>query len=456
VLAIMVVAVLVAVVVVGVGGYGYARWRFGQIASIDLPSLQQPPPPGKPVVVLVVGSDDRAELDEPGDAARFGTTQDAGGIRSDVIMLVRVDPKHKTIKLLSVPRDLLVPIAGTGRRAKINAALAAGPQQLIQTIQQQLHVPVNHYLLVNFDGFRAIIDTLGGVRLDFPYPAADTYSGLRITRVGCQRLDGDQALAVARARHYRYFKDGRWRADPLSDLGRIGRQQVFLRVVLQAAIARGLTNPVQANRFIGAVAGELTKDRSLTAAEAGGLARQFRRFDPARLAGQTLPTTAADNYQGFGDVLLVKRPDADQAIASFLDQPPPPTTAPATAARTPPREVTLRVQNGTRTAGLAARTSSRLRTLGWVATSAGNAPPASRSQLRYPPGRQPAAQALANRLIGPVQLVQDPRLATTSMLLVLGGSHQGIRATTPSTTEPASSPSTTPPAAARDFDPRPC
>jgi LCP family protein required for cell wall assembly len=454
------VAVLVGVVVLGVAGYGYARWRFSQIASVDLPGLHKPPSPGRPMVVLVVGSDARAELHQPGDAARFGTTQDAGGIRGDVIMLVRVDPKHRTVKVLSIPRDLLVPIAGTGRRAKINAALAAGPEQLIQTIQTQLHLPINHYLLVNFDGFRAIVDSLGGIRLDFPYPAGDPYAGLHISRPGCQQLDGDQALAVARARHYRYLKDGRWQADPLSDLGRIGRQQVFLRAVLQAALARGLANPVRANRFLGAVVGELTRDRGLTAAEAVGLAGQFRRFDPAQLAGQTLPTTA-DHYQGYGDVLLPKQPDTDQVIASFLGRPQPATGGSSPARPRTHGQVTVRVQNATATSGLAARISSRLRRLGWQATTAGNASPASRSQLRYPPGQQPTARALAGSLLGPIQLTQDPTLPDTSLLLILGRGYQGIRGTPAptTTTTPAGStpaPPTTPPAPPRDFDPQPC
>src|SRR6266498_6057271 len=107
----LVVALALAGVVVA-GGYGYAHWRFGQITSIDLPGLTKAPPPGKPQVVLVVGSDSRSELDQPGDAAKFGTTQDAGGVRSDVIMLVRLDPAAHTAKILSIPRDLLVPIAG--------------------------------------------------------------------------------------------------------------------------------------------------------------------------------------------------------------------------------------------------------------------------------------------------------------------------------------------------------
>jgi len=111
---------------VAVGGFGYAHWRFGQITSIDLPSLSKPPLPGKPMVLLVVGSDSRAELDQPGDAAKFGTTQDAGGVRADVIMLVRVDPAVHTVKILSIPRDLLVPNPAAGGRSKINAVFAGG------------------------------------------------------------------------------------------------------------------------------------------------------------------------------------------------------------------------------------------------------------------------------------------------------------------------------------------
>jgi polyisoprenyl-teichoic acid--peptidoglycan teichoic acid transferase len=316
-LPIVVVMALVGTGVVGIGGYGYAHWRFGQIATVDLPGLHKPAAPGRPMVLLVVGSDARAGLHQPGDAASFGTTRDAAGQRADVIMLVRLDPASTTVKVLSVPRDLLVPIAGGGRN-KVNAAFQRGPEQLVETIQRDLRIPINHYLLVNFDGFRAVVDALGGVRLDFPFPAADATAGLSIGHTGCQRLDGEQALALARARHYRYRQGGRWLADPLGDLGRIRRQQVLLRAMLDTAIARGLTNPLRANAFIGAVVGHLTRDRGLTVGEAVGLARQFHSFDPGRLQTTAPPTVAVNHYQGFGDVLLLKQPDARRVIARFL------------------------------------------------------------------------------------------------------------------------------------------
>ena len=449
-LVVVLVVALVGVALVAGGGFGYARWRFGQIASVDLPGLAKRPKPGAPQVLLVVGSDSRAELDQPGDSAKFGNTQDAGGVRADVIMLVRVDPAAHTVKVLSIPRDLLVPNAAAGGRSKINAVFAGGPQQLVQTVQQHLGIPVNHYLLVNFDGFRAIIDALGGIRMDFPYPAADDLSGLHVTTPGCQRLGGDQALAVARARHYRYLAAGTWRSDPLSDLGRIKRQQVFLRVVLQTAISKGLTNPVRANRFIGAVVGHLTKDSGLTEADAVGLARQFRGFDPAQLGDQTIPIVVANDYQGFGDVLLLKQPDADQAIARFLDRPLPTSTTLAT-----PQNVTVRVQNATGSQGLAAKTTSRLQARGVDAITAGNAAPTSRTTIRYPPGQQQPATAVARMLLGSVRLEPDPSLPASTVQLVLGTNYQGIRDTTAPTTTPLATVTTTP-EPPRNFDPRPC
>ncbi len=450
-LVVVLVVALVGVALVAGGGFGYARWRFGQIASVDLPGLAKRPKPGAPQVLLVVGSDSRAELDQPGDSAKFGNTQDAGGVRADVIMLVRVDPAAHTVKVLSIPRDLLVPNAAAGGRSKINAVFAGGPQALVQTIQQHLGIPVNHYLLVNFDGFRAIIDALGGIRMDFPYPAADDLSGLHVTKPGCQRLGGEQALAVARARHYRYLDGGTWHSDPLSDLGRIKRQQVFLRMVLQTALAKGLTNPVRANRFIGAVVGHLTKDSGLTEADAVGLARQFRGFDPAQLGDQTIPIVVANNYQGLGDVLLLEQPDANQAIAKFLGRPLPTSTTLGTA-----QNLTVRVQNATGTQGLAAKTTSRLHARGVNAGNAGNAAPASRTTIRYPPGQQQPAAALAGLLLGSVSLVPDPSLPAGTLQLVLGANYQGLRnATAPATTTPSPT-VTTAPEPPRNFDPKPC
>jgi LCP family protein required for cell wall assembly len=184
-----IVAALALLLTVGLvvlaGGWGYTAFRFGQTSSVHLPTLGNAPADGS-VNLLVVGSDTRQGLREGG----FG---EAAGKRSDVIVAVHLVPAARHAAVLSIPRDLYVPVAGTGGPAKINSAFNRGPDQLVQTIQQRFNIPIHHYLLVNFDGFREVVDALGGVAMYFPRPVRDDNNGhnqsrLDVPRVGCQRL----------------------------------------------------------------------------------------------------------------------------------------------------------------------------------------------------------------------------------------------------------------------------
>jgi polyisoprenyl-teichoic acid--peptidoglycan teichoic acid transferase len=345
--------IVLVVAIAGVGGsYGYARMRFGQIASVDVPSLKAQPAPGKPFNLLMVGSDTRQGLD---DGNEFGNV---AGQRADVLILVHIIPATHTARLLSIPRDLYVPIAGTGGSAKINAAFVKGPDQLVDTIQRAFEVPINHYLLVDFDGFRRVVDALGGINLDFPVPVRDwkdgrNQSGLEVSSTGCQKLNGKQALALARSRYFQYLgSDGIWHYDPGFDLGRIRRQQTFLRVLAAKALGRGLANPLRANAFASSLVHSLTRDRGLSIGQVARLAGEFRSFDPDKLATQTIPTTVAV-HQGStvlrpGDagfeqasndpahweqILLPEQPETRRAVASFLGESAPATTAGRSASR---------------------------------------------------------------------------------------------------------------------------
>jgi LCP family protein required for cell wall assembly len=318
-------AALAALLVLGLalaaGGWGYAAFRFGQISSVHVPGLGKAPADGS-VNLLVVGSDTRQGLRDGG----FG---DAAGQRSDVIIVVHLVPAARHAAVLSIPRDLYVPVAGTGGSAKINSAFNRGPGQLVQTIQQGFGIPIHHYLLVNFDGFREVVDALGGVALYFPRPVRDSNdghneSGLNIPRTGCQRLGGNQALALARSRYFQYQdRAGRWHGDPATDLGRIRRQQTMLRVLAANAVGRNLANPIRANALVGSVVRSLTKDDRLTIRRSVSLARQFRSFDPARLTTLTLPVDRAVQRHG---VVRRAQPPAR----------PPPQPPRGRAARAPP------------------------------------------------------------------------------------------------------------------------
>jgi polyisoprenyl-teichoic acid--peptidoglycan teichoic acid transferase len=439
---------LVFMVVLTTAGYGYVHYRFGQIRSVKVPGLRKATT-GRPMNLLVVGSDARAGLDDAG-GRRYG---DVGGQRNDVTLIVRVEPASKRVSLLSIPRDLVVPIAGTGAQNRINAAFSAGPGQLVQTIEQNFGIPINHYVLIDFDGFQAIVDALDGIDVRFPYPARDALSGLNVAEAGCVHLNGARALALARSRHFTYAKGGVWRSDPLADLGRIRRQHAFLQALVEAALAKGLTNPVRANAFIGSLIDEITKDSALKVRDVIRLAASFRSFRPSRLTSYTLPVTEPGGEHPLGAVLVPKQPDAERTVDRFLGRTPQTTTGRA------PGDSSLTVLNALSTDGLAAATATKLRRSGYRIATVGNAPAAdwTRSQVRYPPGHLADARTLAGALVGGAALAEDPSLRGGSLTLVLGPGFSGIRvptAATPAKPRPAKA---KPPAAElRDYDPRPC
>jgi LCP family protein required for cell wall assembly len=412
---------LVFLVVATTAGYGYVHYRFGQIPSVKVPGLHKSSA-GRPFNLLVVGSDSRESLDDE-DGSRYG---DVGGQRNDTTLVVRVEPARKRVSMLSIPRDLVVPIAGAGEN-RINAAFTGGPGQLVKTIEQNFGIPVHHYVLIDFDGFRAIVDALGGIDVRFPYPSRDFKSGLDIREAGCRHLNGGRALALARSRYFAYQADGVWRGDPWADLGRIRRQQAFLQALTKAALDKGLTNPVRANAFVGSLVHELTKDSALRVSDVIRTGAAFRSFNPSKLATYTLPVTVASDHP-LGDVLLLKQPDATAVVDRFLGR-----TAASAPAVTPgaaaPASLQVSVLNALGTAGLAASTATKLRGSGYRIASVGNAPSADlpRSQISYASGRLADAKTLASTLLGGARLIEDSTLAPSHLTLILGPGFTGIR-----------------------------
>ena len=158
----LIVLVAVAVLVSGTA-YVYIRNQLGKINRLDIPELQDDVA-GRVMNVLLVGSDSRENVQ--GDLADATGKGESGtsGQRSDTIMVLHVDPGRQKAAILSIPRDLYVPIAGTSGRDKINAAFSlGGPQRLIETIRQSVGIEINHYAEVDFAGFERIVNTVGGV-----------------------------------------------------------------------------------------------------------------------------------------------------------------------------------------------------------------------------------------------------------------------------------------------------
>ena len=160
---------------------------------------------------LLVGSDTREGADpNSADFGSMGNEGDAPGRRSDTIMVLRFDPKTGNAAILSIPRDLWVPIAGTGDSNRINSAYSKGNDVLIETVEQNLGIPIHHFVDVDFYGFKDLIDALGGVTIYFDLPTRDKNTGLRVPEPGCVTLDGQMSLAYVRSRHFSQEINGRW------------------------------------------------------------------------------------------------------------------------------------------------------------------------------------------------------------------------------------------------------
>ena len=208
-------AALIVLIAAGAGGiYVYANYRFDQIKKVHSKHLvAQPADPLKPFNLLLVGSDSRAFVDNSTQVRAFGDEADAGGQRSDVTMVARFDPANKTVTVLSIPRDLWVDIPGNTPNIsgmnRINAAYNSGPDLLVQTIEQVLGIPINHYASVGFDGFSGMVNALGGITMDFPTAVKDQYTGLDVTQTGCQVVNGTTALQLVRSRHLYYMNSQR-------------------------------------------------------------------------------------------------------------------------------------------------------------------------------------------------------------------------------------------------------
>src|SRR6516165_9556491 len=249
-----VLSVILLLVAIAGGGYAYLWYRFNQINKVHIAD-EVAAQSGQPFTILVIGSDSR--VGDTGTAAQnFGSASQVTGQRSDVVQLWRVTPSTKQIQIVSIPRDTVVSMLGAdkaqyGTYNRINSSYNSGADQLVKTITANFGLPINHVVQVDFEGFQDSVNALGGIYLHFNYPARDAYSGLNITATGCQLLNGAQALAVARARHYEYYENGYWHTDPTSDFGRIQRQDTFIKAMMSAAKSK--VNPLTVNAFIGSI-----------------------------------------------------------------------------------------------------------------------------------------------------------------------------------------------------------
>ena len=305
----------------------FVFWQANVVLS-EIPRIQVGPDvlaaagdPGAPINMLLVGVDSSEGLD-PDDPVRVGreTEDEARGVvRPDTILIVRLDPATGTGAVLSLPRDLIVELDG-GSTTRLNATQTIGGiGSLIEAIDENLGIPVNHFAQVDFAGFSEVVDLVGGVPVNFPFPTRDSGSGLAVPEAGCYNLNGSQSLSYVRARSIEEFIEGEWIALGVAspDLARIERQQEFLVLTTEQVLAVARRDVSRINSFIGAGTQAVQLDEELTPGDIAELASAFSDFDTGALEVSTLPVAAtfSDDGQYLGEQLQL---DASLELLRFF------------------------------------------------------------------------------------------------------------------------------------------
>jgi polyisoprenyl-teichoic acid--peptidoglycan teichoic acid transferase len=401
-----------------------------------------------PANFLIVGSDSRKFVTTDEDKLHFGDDVTQSGTRSDTIMIAHIDPNSKQAFLVSFPRDTGVTIPG-GCTEKINAAFNSdyncrgqygGPDLLVRTIKENFDVDINHYLEVDFVGFRQVIDVLGSVELYFPANARDKKTGLNVSG-GCQKLDGLMALNYARSRYYEYFDyaQNRWRQDPTSDFGRIRRQQYLIRTLLQSGVDRGGSNPLTAYRLVDKLTNFVGRDAGFNKDDVRRLVRTFNVTDPGSVPMETLPVTG-----GRSGRLQLKQPDADAMLLRLRRFAPAPPKVTTTTAAIKTTDVQVLIRNGSASATAAATANKRLRSLGFQTTDPESVTNVASTEIHFTRAGAGKAFLLAKYLGGVGKLVEEATLPAGDVVVVIGADWRGVSDPATTTTTRPRTTTTTP------------
>lgn len=254
----------------------------------------------EPFTVLLIGTDQRKA--------------DSKDWRADVLMVAAVNPKTNSIKLISIPRDTYVKIANSGGvKSKINSAVYYGYQNGIdpvqnirETVENLLHIPIDHYALINFQGFEDIVDAVGGVEVDVKFPFMQRAIGGKKVyfEPGVQHLNGPEALAYVRMR----------KQDPKGDIGRNERQrEVVAQLVDKLVSVDGVTKFSDVTKAVGRnfkYSFEMTKLPALI-----DVYRKIPKENVETIELQLIP----QKIPGSGDVLVLQQEERDR-VRQVLQQ----------------------------------------------------------------------------------------------------------------------------------------
>jgi polyisoprenyl-teichoic acid--peptidoglycan teichoic acid transferase len=356
------------------------------------------------------------------------------GVRSDTLILVRLDALGRWAGMLSIPRDTRVELPDVGA-TKINVAYGQGyagaetyylpgttPQQggmamAAQAVERVLQLPergqhVDAIAQINFDGFASVIDVLGGIDIDVPAPIVDDayptpdFGTTRIEfKPGMQHMDGATALIYARTRH----------SD--SDFGRAERQQQVLRAIAAELRGRGpLGQAWLAPGLLGGLDGAVTTTLPIARPDVLiGLAWLGSALNPDELGQLRLSPETAPNYREEGSDLIWDPNDVRAVVDTFL-------TRPSEASEA----ATVQVLNGTAVGGLAGRVSGELEQAGFTLIAPGNAPAtgAPKTIVYDLTGKPRTSRRLARQLGTELRQGAPDRVSSAADIVVVVGQDQ--------------------------------
>lgn len=352
-------AVVAALVFLGVGGaWGaqtYFDAKFTQISALDENSsdIQDAAAQANDENFLMVGSDTR-----DGAAAEegVGTADSTPGARSDTVMVAHIPADRQRVVVTSFPRDLEIDRPDCQRWdpaqnkdtdekvpgqkiAKLNTAYAVGgPPCITKVIQQITGLRINHFVGIDFNGFKEMVDAVHGVTVHNEIPIDDTILGKVLLETGDVTISGDQALNFVRARHVK--------GDPTSDYGRIKRQQAFIGALLKKVMSSDVVlDPGKLSDFITAFA-KATFGDNLGVKQMMTLAQSMKGLDQSKISFLTVPTVGLPNNRG-NEVLVRSKakalfdalrtntalPDPNAPIPQS-EQPPPSSSSKSSSSKT--------------------------------------------------------------------------------------------------------------------------
>jgi LCP family protein required for cell wall assembly len=417
----------------------------------------------QPENILLMGSDTRlgAENAKLGN----GSATQPGTMQSDVLMIAHLSADRQHVTILSIPRDLYVKaptckawdyttntlsnqdyVTPYTTWKITNAFSVGGPQCTVKALQELTGLKITRVIIIDFSGFKAMVDALDGITINVCKPIVDEQLGTVVASAGVQKIDGAQALSLVRARKVK--------GDPTGDIGRIRRQQVVLSTLLRQVTRAGvLLNPPKLDSLLQAFVNNTHTD-NVTLDDLIQLAQSLGNLSPSHVTFYTLPTV--NDPDGQGEDMTSVAPAVFNALVN--DQPLPgeatsrPSTKSSTSATTPttpaagrssqtparsstvvqsltvaPGSVNLQVVNVTGRAGEATRAKTALNGVGFAVTDQDLLLPQGQLQtpvtVEYDPANEAAALTVAAAVPG-AELVPTPGLGT-QVRLMLGSNFDG-------------------------------